>query len=339
MTDAPEQSGGDDPVAARPGAPVTDPAPGARRPHNLEQFAQDRRHEIEAQLHGARDRFDAVNEKLEARTGRNLFMAVLIGVALGGSMLLSLIFVKELFMVVGAVLIAFTTYELSTALRAAGRDVPRVPTVVGGVLVVPAAWFFEGPGQWYGVLAVIGVVSVWRIVEMAIPSARATRRNLVLDLAAGAFIQAYITLLGTFAVRLAAADGGEWWTLGFIILVVLVDTGAYASGLLFGKHPMAPRISPKKTWEGFAGAALLTMTGGVLIAVLMLGQDWWVGLVLGAAIVVTAVVGDLSESLIKRDLGVKDMSGWLPGHGGFLDRLDSLFPSAVIAYALFLLVA
>ncbi len=337
------------PAPASEAAPVPEPHPldpgavahaqrrGTRA--EFEQFAQDRRAEIEAQLAAKRAQLDAVNERIAARTGRNLIMAIVIGVALGGSMLLSLVFVKELFMLVAVVLIAFTTSELSTALRAAGRDVPRIPTVVGGVLVVPAAWFFEGPGQWYGVLGAIALVSVWRLVETAVPTARATRRNLVLDLAAGAFVQAYITLLGTFAVRLTAADGGQWWTLGFIILVVLVDTGAYASGLLFGKHPMAPRISPKKTWEGTIGATLITLVGGVLIAQFMLGQPWWVGLVLGGSIVVAATIGDLSESLIKRDLGVKDMSTWLPGHGGFLDRLDSLFPSAVIAYAIFLLVA
>ncbi|MET0974892.1 MAG: phosphatidate cytidylyltransferase, partial [Leifsonia sp.] len=122
-------------------------------------------------------------------------------------------------------------------------------------------------------------------------------------------------------------------------LVIAVDTGAYASGLLFGKHPMAPRISPKKTWEGFAGAVVASLIGGVLLATLMLGMPWWFGLVFGISILLSATIGDLSESLLKRDLGIKDMSSWLPGHGGFLDRLDSILPSAVIAYALFLIFA
>jgi phosphatidate cytidylyltransferase len=100
---------------------------------------------------------------------------------------------------------------------------------------------------------------------------------------------------------------------------------------------MAPRISPKKTWEGFAGAVLVALIAGVILAIYMLEKPWWVGIIFGATIVFTATIGDLTESLIKRDLGIKDISTWLPGHGGFLDRLDSVLPSAAAAYALFLI--
>jgi len=130
-----------EPVLQDPGAVAHAQRRGTRA--EFEQFAQDRKAELEAQLTAKRAQLDAVNERIAARTGRNLLMAILIGVALGGSMLLSLVFVKELFMLVAVVLIGFTTSELSTALRAAGRDVPRIPTVVGGVLVVPAAWYFQ----------------------------------------------------------------------------------------------------------------------------------------------------------------------------------------------------
>ena len=118
-------------------------------------------------------------------------------------------------------------------------------------------------------------------------------------------------------------EGGEWWVLAFIVIVIAADTGAYASGLTFGKHPMAPRISPKKTWEGFAGAALAALVAGLLLGLFMLGIPWWVGLIFGVVILLAATIGDLAESMIKRDLGIKDMSSWLPGHGGVLDRLDS----------------
>jgi phosphatidate cytidylyltransferase len=107
--------------------------------------------------------------------------------------------------------------------------------------------------------------------------------------------------------------------------------------LLFGKHPMAPRISPKKTWEGFGGSITLATIAGIVVSIFMLHEEWWVGLVFGIALALTATLGDLTESLIKRDLGIKDMSTWLPGHGGFLDRLDSVLPSAAVAYTLFLL--
>jgi len=134
-------------------------------------------------------------------------------------------------------------------------------------------------------------------------------------------------------------EDGQWWTLAFLILVISADTGAYVSGLNFGKHPMAPSISPKKTWEGFIGAGLICMTAGVLLSMFMLNQEWWFGLIFGGVILLTATLGDLAESLIKRDLGIKDMSSWLPGHGGFLDRIDSILPSAAAAYALYLIFA
>ncbi|WP_434317283.1 phosphatidate cytidylyltransferase [Leifsonia sp. P73] len=157
------------------------------------------------------------------------------------------------------------------------------------------------------------------------------------DLAWSVLVQMYVTLLGSFAILLLAENGGEWWVLGFLIVVVAVDTGAYASGLSFGRHPMAPTISPKKTWEGFAGAAVAAIVAGVLISVFMIHQPWWFGVIFGVVALLTATVGDLAESLIKRDLGIKDMSSWLPGHGGFLDRLDSILPSAAATYVLFLI--
>ena len=126
---------------------------------------------------------------------------------------------------------------------------------------------------------------------------------------------------------LTGSPGGQWWTLAAIVIVVVTDIGAYASGLNFGKHLMAPTISPKKTWEGFAGAVVAAVIAGLLLSWLMLARA-----ALGGRVPRhrswrwSATMGDLAESLIKRDLGVKDMSTWLPGHGGFLDRLDSILP-------------
>jgi phosphatidate cytidylyltransferase len=139
-------------------------------------------------------------------------------------------------------------------------------------------------------------------------------------------------------VLLAALPRGPLWVIGFILVVVAVDTGAYATGLNLGKHPMAPRISPKKTWEGFAGSVGSSIVMGILVAWLMLGLPWWAGIVLGVLISGSATLGDLTESMIKRDLGIKDISSFLPGHGGLLDRIDSILPSAAIAYLLYLVV-
>ena len=238
-------------------------------------------------------------------------------------------------MVFAVVVAGFASSELAAALRHGGYLVPRIPTVLSAVVAVPIAYYGGAAGQLVAVLGGMALVVMWRLVEQASPNIRSGSTGLARDLGAGVFVQGYVTFLATFTVVLTAADGGQWWTLAFIIAAVATDTGAYAFGLAFGKHPMAPVISPKKTWEGFAGAALMSLVAGVILALFMLGQPWWFGLVFGAAILLTATLGDLAESLIKRDLGIKDMSSWLPGHGGFLDRLDSILPSAAVAYAAF----
>lgn len=298
-----------------------------------------RRAELKEQMKATRAQIDQANEKIEARTGRNLPLAILIGLALGFAMLFSLIVIKELFMIVAVFLIVFTSFELASALRASGRRVPRWPTVVAGAATVPAAFYLGNAGLWLVALAGVVFVVLWRVAEMAAPSRRAPAREVWLDLAASAFIQVYIPFLASFSVLLTAQEGGQWWTLAFLILVISVDTGAYATGLTFGRHPMAPRISPKKTWEGFAGSVGAAFIAGTLLSVFMIGQPWWFGFVFGGVIVATATIGDLTESLIKRDLGIKDISTWLPGHGGFLDRMDSIVLSAAAAYVLFLLFA
>jgi phosphatidate cytidylyltransferase len=295
------------------------------------------RADIERQVQVRRAQLDATNERIEARTGRNLILAILIGLGLGLLMLFSLIVIKELFMVVAMVLAGFATFELAGALKVSGRQVPRIPTVVASLALVPATYYWHAQGQ----LAVLGagilLVWLWRLAEGLKRSRRIPLPALLRDLGAGAFIQVYVAFLASFSVLLLAEDGGQWWTLAFLLVVILIDISAYASGLLFGKHPMAPTISPKKTWEGLAGAALVSIVAGIILSTFMLGEQWWFGFIFGPVLLFTATMGDLAESLIKRDLGIKDMSSWLPGHGGFLDRLDSILPSAAVAYALFLI--
>lgn len=288
--------------------------------------------DIEAQMR-------ATNAKIEARTGRNLVLAIIIGLGLGFSFLFSIIVFTEIFMLFGALLIGFTAFELASALRFAGRDVPRIPTVIAAVAVIPLTYYYGDAGHWLGILGAMAFVSLWRLAETAVPKLRTTGVELFRDLGAGILVMAYVVFLGSFAVLLTAREGGQWWTLAFVIVVIATDTGAYASGLAFGKHPMAPIISPKKTWEGFAGSVAAALIAGVLLALFMIDQPWWVGVIFALAIVATATMGDLTESLIKRDLGIKDISTWLPGHGGFLDRLDSVLPSAAVAYGLYLVFA
>ena len=324
-----------------PGAPRT-PASGKRvGSHSRAEIraqVQATRADFERQVMARKAQLDATNEKIEARTGRNLILAILIGLGVGALVVLSLIFVKELFRLLGAAMAGFAAFELTQAFRAAARRVPRIPTVVAAVAVVPATFFFHAGGQLVSLSAGVVLVVLWRLVEeLARPDRRRGRTALGRDLTWGVLVQMYVTLLASFAILLLAEDGGEWWVLGFLIVVIAVDTGAYASGLSWGKHPMAPTISPKKTWEGFAGAAVAAIVAGILISVFMIGMPWWFGIVFGVVVLLTATAGDLAESLIKRDLGIKDMSSWLPGHGGFLDRLDSILPSAAATYVLFLI--
>lgn len=320
---------------------MTTPPPTGPRPGSRAEFEAQMRHnvaELEAQMRATRAQLEAANAKLEARAGRNLVFAIGIGVALGGAFIVSVVILPWLFIIFGAVLMGFAVFELSSALRFAGRDVPRVASVVVAVATMPAAFFLHTGGLWLAVIGGIVVITLWRLIELLTPRGRAPARDVLKDLLAGAFVQLYVTLLGGFYVVLTGLEGGQWWTLAVIIIVVAVDLGAYLAGVTLGRHPMAPRISPKKTWEGFGGAALFAVVGGVLLSWLTLGQSPWLGIPLGLALLVTATGGDLVESLIKRDLGIKDISTWLPGHGGFLDRLDSILPSAAIAYAFYLLV-
>ena len=298
---------------------------------------RDTRADIERQVQATKAQLDATNERIQERTGRNLVFAVLIGLVLGGLLLVSLIFIKELFIVFAAVLAGFTGFEFATALRIAGLRVPRVALTVVSVALVPAAYYLHASGEWLVAIAGILLLWAWRLVEGIPRSRRITAAALTRDLIASSLAILYVPFLACFSVLLVAQPDGQWWTLATLILVVAVDTGAYAAGLSFGKHPMAPTISPKKTWEGFAGAAAVALVAGVLVSIFMLHAPWWFGLVFGALLLLTATLGDLTESLIKRDIGIKDMSSWLPGHGGFLDRLDSILPSVALAYALYVI--
>jgi phosphatidate cytidylyltransferase len=308
------------------------------RPRDIKSQLEHAGHDVERQIQKAQAQFDGLSEEITRRTGRNLIFAVGIGLALGLGVLFSLIFVTDIFMGFAALIFATATLEIALALQTAGRHVPRIPTVVVALGIPPAAYYGGVTWLWLSLVGGLAFIVLWRLAEQALPRFRTSGAALVEDLTAAVFTQVYVSGLASFAVLLCSPSNpnGKWWTLAFVIIVVATDTGAYAGGMLCGKHPMAPTISPKKTWEGLACAAFVALLAGVLLTIFMLRLPWWLGLVVGAVVLVAATVGDLAESLIKRDIGVKDMSDWLPGHGGFLDRLDSMLPSAVATYALYL---
>lgn len=341
MTDASGDLPDNEPPPEPP--PPRRDAAGARRggstPDHTTDFqthVRSARNEFESQVAQARAEFEEANERIKQRTGRDLIVATLIGLAIGAVLIASLIFLKWAFVLfaLGAAMLGI--FEFGRALKGAGRKVDLIPQlVIGAGLVLSGLtglWL-----HWVAAFVAVALVIVWRVMAQMFAKDGRTYSAVLGDVLIAGFIQLYVPFLASLCLVLLRQEGGEWWVLAFIIMAVASDTGAYAAGLSFGKHPMAPRISPKKTWEGFAGAALAALIAGVLLSLFMLGLPWWTGLVIGAVILGTATAGDLGESMIKRDLGIKDMSSWLPGHGGVLDRLDSILPSVVGALALFYL--
>ncbi|CAL4859873.1 phosphatidate cytidylyltransferase [Microbacterium sp. MM2322] len=294
------------------------------------------RSEFESQIERARSEFEEANERLNARSGRNLIVATLIGLAIGVVVLGSLLFWKWAFIAFAVPLCLMGAFEFSRALQAAGRRIDLPAQLSAGVFVLAAA-FVGYLTHWFVIFAAVVLVIVWRLVAQMAAGDGRRYGEVVNDVLASALVQLYVVFHGSLALVILRQEHGELWLLAVLAIAVSVDTGAYASGVALGRHPMAPRISPNKTWEGFAGAVVVSLVAGGLLGVLMLQIPLWAGLVLGIAILVSATVGDLGESLIKRDLGIKDMSSFLPGHGGVLDRLDSILPSLVPGLALYIL--
>jgi phosphatidate cytidylyltransferase len=265
--------------------------------------------------------------------GRSLSKSVLYGAILGAAFLLSILIVKELFIVLVATAIGFGAWELATALRQKDWYVPRVPAVVGSVLIMPATYIWGVTGQWGFTLATSVALMIWRLVHILYEKRRSVEQTFaktIRDLAAASFVIIYLPLTLSFSILLLKHD--PVWVLCFVIPVALIDTSGYLVGRKLGRHKLAPGVSPKKTWEGLLASIIAGVTSTVALVVFVANQPWWAGLILAAALILAAVFGDLAESLIKRDLGIKDMSSLLPGHGGIMDRLDSLLPAALVTY-------
>jgi len=316
--------------------------PPSRTAEQLHAHWQAKKAEIGTHVSNARDQLDQANERLKERTGRDLILAIVMGLLIGAALLASLLFVKWTFVIFATAGALLAIGELTIALRTGGRRVDLWPQLVAGTMLVCAGYFAEPWLFWVALFVAVAAVVVWRLMAQMVEGDGRTYGDVLTDAVASGFVQVYIPFFAGTALMLLREPNGEWWVLSFIGVVVVADTAAYASGLLFGRggrHPMAPRVSPKKTWEGFAGAVVASLAAGVLFGVYALGIPWWAGMIFGAVLVATATIGDLGESLLKRDLGIKDMSSWLPGHGGLLDRLDSILPSAVVGLALFHLLA
>ncbi|MGO4258324.1 phosphatidate cytidylyltransferase [Marmoricola sp. RAF53] len=269
-------------------------------------------------------------QKDHGRAGRDLPAAITSAVVLLALIAGTLLFYKSLFMVLVAAALVVAVWELHRGLAARDIDIPEQPVMVGGVVMVAVAYFWGAPAL-VTATAVTGLVIMLWLLRRGVD-------GFVKNSTAAVFTVIYVPFLGSF-VGLMLAEGGDWKARGivdgtldegvkgiltFVLVTIASDIGGYIAGVLFGKHPMAPVISPKKSWEGFAGSLVFCVGTGVALVVWLLDGDWWVGVLLGLIAVVMATLGDLVESVMKRDLGIKDMSHIIPGHGGLMDRLDSL---------------
>ncbi|MEO6411286.1 MAG: phosphatidate cytidylyltransferase [Pedococcus sp.] len=262
-----------------------------------------------------------------SRAGRNLPAAIGVGLGLGALIIGSLALRKELMLGIIIVAIGVGVWELRRALAQVSINVPLVPSLVGSISMLLSAYVGGGEALIVTVgLTCVGIL-LWRIADGVLDAVR--------DIAGGFFVAVYPSFLAGFAaLMLATPDDGARRVFIFLLVTVLSDVGGYAFGVVFGKHPMAPSVSPKKSWEGFAGSVVACVVGGAIAVVLTLDGPWWGGALLGASAAIAATVGDLTESTIKRDLGIKDMGTLLPGHGGIMDRLDSVLLVAPLAWAL-----
>ncbi|WP_132877957.1 phosphatidate cytidylyltransferase [Tamaricihabitans halophyticus] len=261
-----------------------------------------------------------------SRAGRDLPAAIGVGLLLGAIIIVVLLTEPRGFVGIVAVAVAVSTIELGGAFRRGGVRIALPPVLLGGQAMVWLTWPYGEQGMVLAFVLTVLACLLWRL--------RRGADGYLRDVGGSVFTAAYVPLFAAFAAMLALAEDGAGRVFCFMIGVVVSDTGGYIAGVLFGKHRMAPTISPKKTWEGFAGSLVFGVVGGWLSVVLLLEGAWWQGVLFGVAVVLTATLGDLVESLIKRDLGIKDMGNLLPGHGGLMDRMDSLLPSAVASWFL-----
>jgi phosphatidate cytidylyltransferase len=269
----------------------------------------------------------APGKRQPGRAGRNLPAAIGVGVGLAALITVPLFSpYRWLFIGVLVVAVAIGTWEIRQALRTLEADPPLPPLLLGGAAMVVLAYRYGATALFLALVLTVLASLVWRLADPA--------KGFLRDVAAATFTACYVPFLAGFAALLAVPDDGPRRVTAFIAVVVCSDVGGYAAGVLFGKHPMAPSVSPKKSWEGFAGSLTACALGGALLFWSLFDANPALGLVYGLAVVGVATLGDLGESMVKRDIGIKDMGTLLPGHGGIMDRLDSLLPTAPVAWLL-----
>lgn len=264
-----------------------------------------------------------------SRAGRDLGAAIGVGLSLLAAIVVLLLVHPALFAGFVALVVLLGVHEIGNGLQIRAIFIPKAPLYVGSLGMAASAWFGGPTALLVALILTVATVLVWRVLDGGGPAAAR-------DVAAGVFVAAYVPFLASFVILIVRhPERGVVLVATVILLVAGNDTGGYIVGVLFGKHKMVPSISPGKTWEGLVGSLILTTAVAYAMMVMVIGADWRVALVLGLLAVVAATTGDLAESLIKRDLGLKDFGSILPGHGGILDRVDSILVAAPACFAVF----
>lgn len=271
-------------------------------------------------------------QKKKSRAGRNLPAAITVGLLLVAVAAVGLLFLPWLFLALVTVLLVLAVKEVSDALRRKGMHAEVAPIMVGTAISVAGGYIVSRYDVGMGPSTFIVICLTAMLMASMIARLRGGPQGFLRDVAASALLIAYIPMIGVFVPLLLGSTGGPYRLITVVSVVVVADIGAYATGVLLGKHKMAPTISPSKTWEGFGGALVFAAVVGAVFVVLLLDAPWWVGVILGLACGAAATLGDLVESLFKRDAGLKDMSNFLPGHGGVMDRLDSLLMAVPVGW-------
>lgn len=293
-------------------------------------------------LDGLPEMMAAEKPKRTPKAGRDLPAAIGVGVVLLALVLGTMLFFPMAFVAVASIFGAVGVWEVSRAIAGKGIQIPVTPVMVGALSMPASAYFGGSEGLLFALVASCGATLLWRSLDSS--------EGAVKSILAGIFTLLWVPFLLSFVFLMIRGENGPVYGLTLdlhninhgvlqvvvmLVLVVANDTFGYLVGVLFGKHPMAPKISPKKSWEGFAGSMGGALLVGVPMTVYVLHEHWWVGVALAIGMVLAGTGGDFAESMIKRELGIKDMSNLLPGHGGVMDRLDSILFAAPVAYATF----
>ena len=264
--------------------------------------------------------FQSMNEAINKKAGRKLGPSIVVSLSLIALVWFALAYHREVFAVVVAVAVLLGIREIVRAFSVRGIYISVVSLAMGAVVLTYATWNGGATGLAIATAIAIPLLLIQLLTKGPdgfVQSAMATTFSLL-----------YLPFLGGFLILLAKPSTGLERVMTFVVLVGCNDTFGYIVGVLLGKHLLAPVISPKKSWEGLIGSLVFTVVGGSLAFKYIMETHWWIGAIVGLMIVFTATCGDLIESAMKRDLHLKDMGTLLPGHGGILDRLDSVLISA-----------